>query len=84
MPERVKTDRSRELIALSSAQKQAFYDKFNGRKSVFLSERSRRGFTSGFNEYYVPVEVTGSLPRNEFYTIVTALEKGKLDIADAK
>ncbi len=80
VPERVKTDRSRELIALSSAQKQAFYGRFNGRKSVFLSERSGRGSTSGFNEYYVPIEVTGNLPQNEFYMIVTALEKGKLHL----
>jgi threonylcarbamoyladenosine tRNA methylthiotransferase MtaB len=77
VPEAEKKERSREIISISAIKKREYYSRFNGRKSTFLSERSRLGITSGFNEYYAPVEVGARLPRNEFFTVVTALEPEK-------
>ena len=77
VPETVKKERSREIISLSGIQKREYYSRFHGRESILLTERTRSGITSGFNEYYAPVEVKAKLPRNEFFTVVTALEPGK-------
>ena len=75
VPESVKRRRSREVIALYTRQKMDYYRKFDGMGSIFLSERFRRGFTSGFNEYYVPVGVPEPLARNQFYAIQTVLDE---------
>lgn len=75
--EAVKTERSSRVIELSETLKLRYYAGFNGGKSNFLSERSRRGITTGFNEYYAPVEVAGKLPRNEFFTVTTRLAEGR-------
>ncbi|HOP62381.1 MAG TPA: tRNA (N(6)-L-threonylcarbamoyladenosine(37)-C(2))-methylthiotransferase MtaB [Spirochaetota bacterium] len=71
VPEIVKTERSREIISLHMEQKNLFYKRFSGRNGIFLSEKFRNGVTTGFNEYYVPVEVQQKLPRNEFFTVRT-------------
>ena len=71
VPEIIKTERSREIISLYMEQKNLFYKRFDGRNGIFLSEKFRNGVTTGFNEYYVPVEIREKLPRNEFFTITT-------------
>jgi len=71
-----KTRRSSEVISLCMELKREFYARFHKRDSLFLSERSRNGTTSGFNEYYVPIDVEESLPRNEFYKVTTRLDQG--------
>jgi hypothetical protein len=48
---------------------------------MFLSERTRKRITTGFNEYYVPVEVKERLARNEFFTVKTEHEPGRLRLA---
>ncbi len=75
--EAVKTERSSRVIELSEKLKLRYYARFNRRESLFLSERSRGGITTGFNEYYAPVEVGYKLPSNEFFTVTTLLENGK-------
>ncbi len=77
VPEAVKTERSHRVLELSMLLKRRYYGRFSGRESVFLSERSSRGLTTGFNEYYAPVEVAEKLPRSEFFTVTTILEEGK-------
>ncbi len=77
VPEKVKSERSRAVIKLNARQKTAYYARFNGRETLFLSERSRGGVTTGFNEYYAPVEIAGTLPRNRFITVITKLGPGK-------
>ncbi|HNW27079.1 MAG TPA: MiaB/RimO family radical SAM methylthiotransferase [Spirochaetota bacterium] len=72
-----KKERSGRVIELSSMLKRRYYRRFNGRESTFLSERSRGGITTGFNEYYAPVEVAEKLPRNRLFTVTTRLEEGK-------
>ncbi len=72
-----KKERSGRVIGLSAALKLRYYGRFNGRESTFLSERSGGGITTGFNEYYAPVEVSDKLQRNEFFTVKTHLEEGK-------
>ncbi|MBN1495545.1 MAG: MiaB/RimO family radical SAM methylthiotransferase [Spirochaetes bacterium] len=76
VPEKIKTARSRAVIELNAGQKSAYYARFSGRETLFLSERCRSGVTTGFNEYYVPVEVAGKLPRNRFFTVKTSLDTG--------
>ncbi|MBN2158923.1 MAG: tRNA (N(6)-L-threonylcarbamoyladenosine(37)-C(2))-methylthiotransferase MtaB [Spirochaetes bacterium] len=77
VPEKIKTERSRTVIGQCSRQKREYYSRFNGRESEFLSERSRGGITTGFNQYYSPIEVKEKLPRNRFYAVVTSLEPGR-------
>jgi threonylcarbamoyladenosine tRNA methylthiotransferase MtaB len=81
VPNPVKSDRSRKVIAVSDELKRTYYSHFNGRESMFLSERTRKGITTGFNEYYVPVEVKERLARNEFFTVKTEHEPGRLRLA---
>jgi threonylcarbamoyladenosine tRNA methylthiotransferase MtaB len=76
--EKIKTDRSRRVVELYTSQKREYYERFNGRESVFLSERTRRGVTTGFNQYYVPIEIKEKLPRNIFFSVLTTLEPGRL------
>ena len=73
VPEIVKTERSGRVIELSARQKRAYLRRFEGRESLFLSERTRRGITTGFNEYYAAIEVEEKLPRGEFFTVNTTL-----------
>ena len=77
VPEKVKTERSSAVIGLNAGQKPAYYARFSGRETRFLSERCRGGVTTGFNEYYVPIEVAEKLPRNRFFTVATRLDPGK-------
>jgi threonylcarbamoyladenosine tRNA methylthiotransferase MtaB len=74
VPENIKTARSREIIRIFSAQKIEYYNKFSGKKGIFLSEKFRSGVTTGFNEYYIPVEIPGKLPKNIFFTVRTTHE----------
>ncbi len=73
----IKKERSSRVIELSEKLKRNYYTRFNGRESLFLSERSRGGITTGFNEYYTPVKVADTLPRNQFFTVKTSQEDGK-------
>ncbi len=69
--EAVKSKRSAAVTGLYKAQKSAYYSAFDGMRTVLLSERFRNGYTSGFNEFYVPVVVAGKLERNRFYPVET-------------
>jgi threonylcarbamoyladenosine tRNA methylthiotransferase MtaB len=76
--EKIKTERSRRVIELYMGQKREYFERFNGRESLFLSERTRRNVTSGFNQYYAPIEIKERLPRNTFFSVKTTLEPGRL------
>jgi len=76
VPEIVKTERSREIIDLYMKQKDNYYSRFSGRSGVFLSEKFRSGVTTGFNEHYIPVEITEKLPRNEFFNVSAEYSPG--------
>ncbi|MBN2078970.1 MAG: MiaB/RimO family radical SAM methylthiotransferase [Spirochaetes bacterium] len=74
IPEKVRRERSARLIHESEALTRGYHARFQGRRSLFLSERARGARTSGFNEYYLPIEVAGTLPRGEFYSVITRLQ----------
>jgi len=76
VPEIVKTERSRIIIDLYMKQKDDFYRRFHEKNSVFLSEKFRNSVTTGFNEHYIPVEISEKLPRNEFFNIRTEYSMG--------
>ncbi len=76
--ERMKTDRSDAVIALYLNQKAGYYRLFDGGESVFLSERYSGGRMTGFNEYYVPVEVREKLPGNRFYRVKTRFDTDRV------
>jgi threonylcarbamoyladenosine tRNA methylthiotransferase MtaB len=76
VPEIVKTERSRIIIDLYMKQKDDFYRRFHEKNSVFLSEKFRNSVTTGFNEHYIPVEISEKLPRNEFFNIRTEYSAG--------
>lgn len=73
--EKVKKERSQMVIDLYAKQKINYYKKFEGRNSIFLSERRKVKGTSGFNEYYIPVIVKDKVTRNEFYNIKTVFDE---------
>jgi len=77
VPEIIKTERSREIIKLFNEQKVNYYRKFSERRGIFLSEKFNRGVTTGFNEYYIPVEVNQKLPKNSFFEINTIYNENK-------
>jgi len=77
VPEIVKTERSRRIIELFNEQKINYYRKFSGRDGVLLSEKFSKGTTTGFNEYYIPVEVHEKLEKNSFYKIKTVYNESK-------
>ena len=65
------------MIGLAAKQKRDYLGRFDGRESLFLSERTRRGVTTGFNEYYAAIEVGQKLPPSEFFNVTTQLDNGK-------
>ncbi|MDR3236957.1 MAG: MiaB/RimO family radical SAM methylthiotransferase [Spirochaetia bacterium] len=71
VPEHVKSARGKILSRQCAAQKKKYYESFQERESVFLSEGAKNGVSRGFNEYYVPVESNTVLPANEFFRIRT-------------
>ena len=75
VPEPVKSERSSRIMELSGEQKRKYYSAFENGVSLFLSERSRNGTSSGFNEYYVPVSIPERFPRNTFIEVRTALSE---------
>lgn len=74
--EEIKRIRSEEVIALYHRQKDDYYRAFHKWKSVLLSEKSYKGKTRGFNEYYVPIEMDSLLERNKFFRITTRHKQG--------
>ena len=77
VPEIIKTERSRELIKLFNEQKIIYYRNFSGREGTFLSEKYNKGITTGFNEYYIPVETTEKLIKNSFFKIIAEYNEFK-------
>lgn len=77
VPEIIKTERSRVIIELFNRQKQDYYKKFSGRNGTLLSEKYTRGVTTGFNEHYIPVEISEKLPKNSFFEIKTIYNERK-------
>jgi len=80
VPEMMKTERSRIVLEASVKQKKEYYSRFENRHSIIISENYKKGHTGGYNEYYVPVLVKGSLPRNEFREVITSYSPGKLTL----
>ncbi len=81
IPEIIKTERSRRIVELDHKQKLQFYSRFNNRESILLSEKNSNGVTTGFNEYYIPVETDVILKKNRFYRIKTTLNKDKFKLS---
>ena len=81
VPESVKRERSGRLIEEGETLAREYRGRFHGRRSIFLSERARGGVTTGYNEYYLPVEVAGALPRGEFFSVITRHEPGREALA---
>jgi len=76
--EYIKTERSNIVQDLCLKMKSQFYNQFRGRETIFLSEKFKKGVTTGFNEYYVPIEIVDHLPKNQFYRVRTEYEEGSL------
>jgi threonylcarbamoyladenosine tRNA methylthiotransferase MtaB len=74
VPEEIKKERSERIHALSMEEKKKYYRRFHGRESVILTEKSRRGKTRGFNNYYVPIEMDGAYEPNRLMKVITSFE----------
>ena len=75
--ESIKKERSRQVIELYTKQKHEFYKKFNGLESIIITEKAKKDYTPGFNEYYVPVQVEGKQKRNIFLKVKTYYDKSR-------
>ena len=75
--ENVKKERSRIITDTALTLKKNYYRKFKRRRTVFLSENSKGNITTGFNNYYVPVEIESRLSPNCFYEVVTEFNERK-------
>ena len=76
----VKKTRSKVITDLVMELKRDYYSRFNNRKSIFLSEKGRRGITPGFNEYYIPVEVESDIAENQFHNVTTIFNEMKYNL----
>ncbi len=75
IPEIVKTERSKIITDLCHEQKLNYYSRFNNRKSTVLTEKTGKDFTTGHNEYYIPVEIGSELEKNSFHAVNTILDE---------
>jgi threonylcarbamoyladenosine tRNA methylthiotransferase MtaB len=76
----IKKKRSKTITDLAMELKKEYYIRFNNRKTLFLSEKGRGDITPGFNEYYIPVEVTEKIPANQFYNVTTVFNDTKYNL----
>jgi threonylcarbamoyladenosine tRNA methylthiotransferase MtaB len=67
--EKLKKERSAEIMKTAQDLKVAFYRKFEGREGIFLGEKKGKGFISGHNEYFLPVYLEGKHELNTFLPI---------------
>lgn len=81
VPGIVKKKRSSIITDLVLELKKNYYSRFNNRQSLFLSEKGRGMITSGYNEYYIPVEIDCKLPANQFYTVKTLFNENKYNLS---
>lgn len=79
--EHIKKERSKILRAASLKLKKNYYKKFHNTSSVFLSERAKNNITTGFNNYYIPLEVKGNLPANRLYKVDTVFNEKKYKLS---
>jgi threonylcarbamoyladenosine tRNA methylthiotransferase MtaB len=79
--EKIKKDRSRITTNTALTLKKNYYRKFNSRRTVFLSEKSKESITTGFNNYYVPIEIEGRLSPNRFYEVITEFNEKKYKLS---
>ncbi len=73
--ENIKTERSMVITKLFREQKKCYYEKFNKRESILLTEKVKGEVTTGHNEYYIPIEVNRRLHRNRFYPVLTMVKE---------
>jgi threonylcarbamoyladenosine tRNA methylthiotransferase MtaB len=79
--EKIKKERSRIITRTALTLKKDYYRKFNSRRTVFLSEKSKENITTGFNNYYIPVETEGHLSPNCFYEVITEFNEKKYKLS---
>lgn len=79
--ERIKKERSRILRNTALKLKKDYYKKFHNTSSIFLTERSKNNITTGFNNYYIPVEVAENLPANQFLEVDTKFNEKKYKLS---
>ena len=78
--ESIKKTRGRVITDLMAELKKNYYCRFNNRESLFLSEKGRGGITPGFNEYYIPVEISENIPANQIYRVATRFNETKYNL----
>lgn len=79
--EHIKKERSRIITNIALSLKKDYYKKFHNSRTIFLTEGSKNNITTGFNNYYIPVEVEGNLPANRFYEVDTKFNEKKYKLS---
>lgn len=67
VPDKIKTERSRQMHVLAEELAQAYRDQFNGTEQRVLVERWNEGFAQGYTDYYVDIKFeTENQKKNRF------------------
>ena len=67
VPDKIKTERSRQMHVLAEELAQAYRDQFNGTEQRVLVERWNEGFAQGYTDYYVDIKFeTENQNKNRF------------------
>ncbi|MDA3898988.1 MAG: tRNA (N(6)-L-threonylcarbamoyladenosine(37)-C(2))-methylthiotransferase MtaB [Spirochaetes bacterium] len=78
--EEIKKERSKEIMKISSEHNRSYLQKFHGRESTILTEQSKNDRTKGFNNYYVPVTLSGVYDRNQFIEALCSFDEGSTSL----
>lgn len=67
VPDKIKTERSRQMHVLAEELAQSYRDQFNGTEQRVLVERWNEGFAQGYTDYYVDIKFeTENQKKNRF------------------
>ncbi|MDR2927490.1 MAG: tRNA (N(6)-L-threonylcarbamoyladenosine(37)-C(2))-methylthiotransferase MtaB [Cytophagaceae bacterium] len=76
IPEKVKTERSRQLHELAAQLTAAYRQPFDNTEQRILVERFKNGVAQGYNDYYVPMQFATDNPqRNRFATVKACVKE---------
>ncbi|MBN2612710.1 MAG: tRNA (N(6)-L-threonylcarbamoyladenosine(37)-C(2))-methylthiotransferase MtaB [Bacteroidales bacterium] len=79
LPEKIKHERSQIIRDIAEENKLHYRQSLVGKQQTVLIEKVQKGFARGYGEHYVPVKISGEMPKNTFNTVTI---KGLSDESD--
>ncbi len=75
IPDKIKTDRSQRMHALAQELQAAYRAPFDNTEQRVLIEKWQNGVASGYNDYYVPMELASEDKKRNRFAVVKARVK---------